>query len=1552
MKIILISLFLLILTPPAVFSRVVINDGNNVRVDSLDGEDNVSAFIRENLDNGAFIITEIAAGDVDKDGDLDIVAGNIDGISRLYINEGEDGFVGKDISDETHESYPGMIFFSRNLTIDVSGLPDRLKTNSAQGDVMFSPPAKFDANGLPGSVFFESQDNGIIAPRVIEDTETNSFYLLTGWFGTGDVPDTGQPETELTNIDDVQKVLIINDSSITWVYEKADTLETAYFETKTDQKELEDNKVLSRNMKAGTKTSTTGILNLPAGSADVDTSVQPLTMDAPVSSIAPGDKVLTIYFLGTGETEDWGYSGSDFVDPELVASLYRYDTSESDLLESEESHFRLIINGINGFGTGVAVDYLSFGTPDLALGRDWNACLADAKKGLDKVLYNKGSANQMILNLVGYSRGGILCMKMARKVEEEYPDSNIIINILAYEPVPGINDRYLQGTIKKLGNDVNLPARVKQYIGIYASDERSYKFEPVIPKIEPDTKQWLVRLRGSHETIVGSEQMDGHAVSTWPPDFNLSGSTSLGEIFHPGLESVGNISKAIAQELLMSPAWGGVDFNPAWEWSQSANKKEKFTGFINAMNAYIFYGLMRYVYYTPGGYSVGYDDISLWGIQKLLGPEWIYKATNDRLCFVAPKSGINPLSINKNRVYWLKNKTEAINVGNSWEILQQLCRDGFPDPIANAGRDVIIPQKEQADTILMGTASSASEPNNEGVQYRWILNETTDLTEWMDANPDGSAPLDLSTLLPFSIGNYNLKIEVTYSNDTFEDEMELWVVEEGVMYVDKDFNSNTDGWGVTRFNKIQNAINTAELDESDPKPIPKIHVFAGTYTEHLIIKEDVYLTGEGSDVVTISGYESDPDDAPEDGQGNKYGGVIYCENLGVETFIQGFKITKGTGYIKQNSTAVTPKGGGIYLKNCDLVLIKDCHIVENKAYDGGGIHNASSRIHIVNCLIENNEANGSLGHGGGVYNIDSPPMIENCIFKNNSATQYGGGMYNAPLEPETIPTFPGWEPTVINTYFIGNTAKNGGGVYNWDGSDLYINCTFDNNQANEGGGGGLYTYLGTPRYEKCTFFNNQSTGSGGAIFCNDSSPVIKQCLFRSNNSPAYITNSAQPHFINCVFDRNRGTSLLITGEDSHPTLTNCTLYGSNYFGIDTDSSGSFTLENTILWENTGKDIVSLPDSAIINNCNIQKVGTWTGINNNISQDPQFISGEGGNFRLLPTSPCIDQGNNDYLLETDIGDFYEKSRITPLEGIVDIGATESVCRNNSSDFPETDGDVDGADLAFFINQSPSIPLETFAQNFGRTDLDGLGCNGLDEGLVLYYPFDGNVKDASGNNRHGIIFEGPSGKNESGPVPADDRNGRTSFAYNFDGSDDHIDSVQFEQSNTFSISMWVNPNNPESAEKFIGKHTCEGGNILILGIHPEQDDDNDETEEQNEYVIWLSGGGQYSGVKATTGWQHFVVVVEAVNTSTSNFTLYRNGKVIMPEQSIPAIKFDNPDNEDCEGEQDKAWTIGQEWDGLGASDHLDGRIDELRIYDRVLELHEIEALAESSVLEETE
>ena len=81
---------------------------------------------------------------------------------------------------------------------------------------------------------------------------------------------------------------------------------------------------------------------------------------------------------------------------------------------------------------------------------------------------------------------------------------------------------------------------------------------------------------------------------------------------------------------------------------------------------------------------------------------------------------------------------------------------------------------------------------------------------------------------------------------------------------------------------------------------------------------------------------------------------------------------------------------------------------------------------------------------------------------------------------------------------------------------------------------------------------------------------------------------------------------------------------------------------------------------------------------------------------------------------------------------------------------------------------------------------LTANSQQDGLVAYYPFNGNANDESGNGHDGTV---------NGATLATDRHGNTESAYSFDGLDDYIEVIEsnansnFKHADVLTFSSWV-------------------------------------------------------------------------------------------------------------------------------------------------------------------
>ena len=133
------------------------------------------------------------------------------------------------------------------------------------------------------------------------------------------------------------------------------------------------------------------------------------------------------------------------------------------------------------------------------LGTGWNDNVYRATWMLSHLIFERGQSIDTV-NMVGWSRGGVTCLKIANKLNEVFPD--IKVNIFAADPVPGLFDPRGQGT-----DTYQVPPNVKNYMATLALHDFRKTFRPtdrevleLLPGANPNMV--FLPLPGTHSEVV------------------------------------------------------------------------------------------------------------------------------------------------------------------------------------------------------------------------------------------------------------------------------------------------------------------------------------------------------------------------------------------------------------------------------------------------------------------------------------------------------------------------------------------------------------------------------------------------------------------------------------------------------------------------------------------------------------------------------------------------------------------------------------------------------------------------------------------------------------------------------------------------------------------------------------------------------------------------------------------------------------------------------------------------------------------------------------------
>ena len=224
--------------------------------------------------------------------------------------------------------------------------------------------------------------------------------------------------------------------------------------------------------------------------------------------------------------------------------------------------------------------------------------------------------------------------------------------------------------------------------------------------------------------------------------------------------------------------------------------------------------------------------------------------------------------------------------------------------------------------------------------------------------------------------------------------------------------------------------------------------------------------------------------------------------------------------------------------------------------------------------------------------------------------------------------------------------------------------------------------------------------------------------------------------------------------------------------------------------------------------------------------------------------------------------------------------------------------------------------------------------LTQGLVAYYPFHGNANDLSGNGNHGTPMNGAQ--------LSTDRAGLPNGAFQFDGVNDYIsipNSPSLNPANAISIAMYFNPSRA-GLQTMLGKISYTGATATQYSFSMDYSPYPGISMGVNSITNGCSGTASNSGYvntisPVTLNTWHCVVAT----FDNGVMKIYLNGTLI--RTTVASFNTMNQ----C---SNATLQLGMWWSG--DPHYFQGKLDDIRIYNRALNPAEVNALCSETIINE--
>ncbi len=402
--------------------------------------------------------------------------------------------------------------------------------------------------------------------------------------------------------------------------------------------------------------------------------------------------------------------------------------------------------------------------------------------------------------------------------------------------------------------------------------------------------------------------------------------------------------------------------------------------------------------------------------------------------------------------------------------------------------------------------------------------------------------------------------------------------------------------------------------------------------------------------------------------GSRLGPVVAFAGTEDESgVLAGFTIRSGFTY----------NGAGIAGNRCRAQILSN--VIEDNIVSG---YNSPSTVYRCDGIIEGNTVRHN-GQEGALYAStlnDCDGVIRGNTIEANLAIAiaYADGLIEHNLIADNLESgLLGCHAVIEYNQIVRNVSKDRCGGLAYCGGTLQYNLIADNTGPV---GGGVFDFEGTIAYNR--ILRNKGSDGGGISVVETGSIVGN--LIEGNRG----TRGGGLHFCNVPCYNN--TIVKNVASDIGAAAFNCT---------------APDWANNIFWGNVSSRS-PMHFGATLNYCLIQDGAYSVGIGC-ITGDPQFVDAAHGDYRLLPSSPCVNAGSSIASVTADLDNV---SR--PVGAGWDIGAYECLNPPPATPTPtpgpaaaydlNSDGMVDGLDLMMLLEHYHTAQKPMDLDQSGRID----------------------------------------------------------------------------------------------------------------------------------------------------------------------------------------------------------------------------------------------------------